>query len=296
VPAELFELLGHDELGKPVLVEALGGVVDAGSGVSLASGHLLRSFPGEPVAVFDVDTLHDYRARRPLLTFSTDHWSGYEPPELVLHVLRDAAGTSFLLLAGAEPDVQWERAAAASLQLIERLDVQLTVGLQAIPWALPHTRPAGVISHGTPGERLLSPPLGVGDVKVPASFGQFLQYRLAQTGRDAIGLAARVPYYLAHVEYPPAAESLLVALEQVAGLSLSLDSLRAAAAKAHAEVNEQLRGDEQATAIVRELEAQYDAAIRSGTSTFGERLPTGDELGAAFEQFLAERPRPEPDE
>ena len=50
------------------------------------------------IARFDVDRLIDYRSKRPTMTFVTDHWESYQAPELVVHLLRDADGTPFLLL------------------------------------------------------------------------------------------------------------------------------------------------------------------------------------------------------
>ena len=42
------------------------------------------------------------------MTFVKDHWESYEAPEIVVHLLQDAAGTPFLLLNGPEPDREWE--------------------------------------------------------------------------------------------------------------------------------------------------------------------------------------------
>ena len=119
-----------------------------------------RSGPADPrppsaslshqiIGRFDVDQLHDYRARRPAMIFDADHWESYADPELLLYAMTDAAGSGFLLLTGPEPDVQWERYIAAVISLIEHFDVRLTIGLNAIPMAVPHTRPVGITSHAS---------------------------------------------------------------------------------------------------------------------------------------------------
>jgi hypothetical protein len=221
------------------------------------------------------------------LIFNTDHWESYERPALVIHLLRDADETPFLLLAGPEPDLQWERFVAAVQLVVERLNVRLTIGLHGVPWAVPHTRPMGITAHGQPRELLTTPPLAIGRVQVPASVGHLLEYRLGLEGRAAIGFAAHVPHYLAQLEYPAAAEALLAAVEQTASLQLSLDALREAALESATSIEAQIVQDEQAQAVIHELEARYDEALRDG----GGELPTGEELGAAFEQFLAERLR-----
>jgi proteasome assembly chaperone (PAC2) family protein len=295
-PAELVEFLAQPDLGGPVLVEALDGFVDAGHGVRLAREHLSDTFTPELVARFDVDELLDYRSRRPMIIFDTDRWESYERPTIDIHMLRDATRTPFLLLAGPEPDTQWERFVAALIIVIEKLNVSLTVGLQSVPWAVAHTRPIEITTHGQPRELLSTPPHGIGRVQVPASIGHLLEYRLGMEGRPAVGLAAHTPYYLSQLEYPAAAEALLESLEATAGLALGLDELRERGADAQAGVDAQIADDEQVQSVIRELERRNEAAPE-GLPMQEETLPTGDELGAAFERFLADRSGPAaPDE
>jgi proteasome assembly chaperone (PAC2) family protein len=287
-PAELYEVLDAVDLGSPVLIEALDGFVDAGHAVRLAREHLLATLRAEVVARFDVDAVLDYRARRPPLLFDTDRWVEYEQPELAIHALVDQAGTRFLMLSGPEPDTQWERFVTALLQLHDRLHVRLTIGLHGIPWAAPHTRPLGLTGHGRPRELLGEHLAGAARIQVPASAGHLLEFRLLEAERNAIGFAAHVPHYLAHVEYPAAAAALLTAAKESGGLSLGLEALHEQAVTVRRDVDAQVEQDEQAAAAIRALEEQYDSDL---TPAPDEVLPTGDELGEAFEQFLAERAR-----
>jgi proteasome assembly chaperone (PAC2) family protein len=290
-PLELLEFLSEPELGGPVLIEALDGFMDAGHGAQLARDHLRRLFGRELLVRIDADELLDHRSRRPVLVFDEDHWESYEEPSLGVHLLRDASETSFLLLSGPEPDLGWERFIAAVTAVIERLGVRLTVGLHSVPWAVAHTRPIGITAHGRPRELLTTPPVGVGRVQVPAGVGNLLEYRLGQQGRAAIGLVAHTPYYLAHVEYPASAAALLGALERAAGLDLSLDELRARGAEVQAGIDAQVADDEQAQSVIRELESRAQPPSDYGVSLDAQNLPTGEELGAEFERFLAERSR-----
>jgi PAC2 family len=291
-PAELFELLGVPTLGEaPVLIEALDGFVDAGHAVRLAREHLLESFEHEIVVRFEIDELLDHRSRRPVLLFDTDRWESYEAPALDVQLLRDAGGGPFLLLSGPEPDVQWERFIAAAFMVIERLDVRLTIGVHSVPWAAPHTRPIAITAHGRPAELIGSPPFGPTKVLVPASVGHLLEYRLGEAGRAAIGFAAHTPYYLSQLEYPAASLALLEAVERAAGLSLSLDPLRARAVEVQAAVDFQTSGDEQTQSIIRELEQRDEPEPGYGLTRDGSEIPTPDELGAEFQRFLAEQGR-----
>ena len=64
----------------PVLVHALEGFSDAGHAIGLAATHLKAALDTELVASFAIDELLDYRSRRPLMTFKTDHFTRYDDP------------------------------------------------------------------------------------------------------------------------------------------------------------------------------------------------------------------------
>ena len=295
-PHGLYELADDlPALDSPVLIQALTGFVDAGSAIQLSREHLLEQFDGEVLATFDIDQLLDYRSRRPPMIFIEDHFESYEDPTLALHLLRDDAGTPFLLLAGPEPDLQWERFIAAITGLIDQLGVRKTVGLNAIPMAVPHTRPVSLTTHATDQRLLGSHESWLQRVQVPASVGNLLELRLGKSGHDAMGYAAHVPHYLAQTTYPAAAELLLNSVAESAGLVIPTDALHEAAELVREEVDKQVSDDEQATRLVSSLEQQYDAFLRGRQGNLladaGGPLPTAEELGAELERFLAEQTR-----
>jgi predicted ATP-grasp superfamily ATP-dependent carboligase len=298
-PSELYQLADDvPELGRPVLIQALTGFVDAGAAGRLARDHLLTTLTGRALATFDIDALLDYRSRRPVMLFVEDHWESYEEPTLALHVLYDGSNTPFLLLSGPEPDLLWERFTAAIVELIDRLGVRLTVGFNAIPMAVPHTRPTGVTAHATRRDLITGYEPWLRRVQVPGGAGHLLEYRLGQQGRDAMGFAVHVPHYLAQSEYPAAAERLLTAVSKATGLLLPTEDLRQAAEAARIEIDQQIAQADEAASVVRSLEQQYDAFIRGqeGSNLLADDtgpLPTADELGAELERFLAEQTRPD---
>ena len=110
VAASLASAPGAD---GPVLIHLLDGFVDAGSTGELTSDHLRDRLQARRLVTFDVDQLLSYRARRPVMIFDEDHWADYDEPRLVIDLVKDAEGTGFLLMHGREPDLQWERVAAA---------------------------------------------------------------------------------------------------------------------------------------------------------------------------------------
>ena len=298
-PGELYELHLEarqiEDLANPVLIHGLDGYVDAGSGVSLAVAQLLDKLEHTVIATFDVDQLIDYRARRPTLTFSRNTFTDYDAPELVVRAVVDAGGTTFLLLTGPEPDVQWERFAAAVGQIADRFAVRLTVGLMAIPMGVPHTRPTGMSAHATRPELIEAPQDWLGTMQVPGHASGLLEYRFGQAGRDAIGFAAHVPHYVARSDYPETARTLIQATADATGLLLPTAGLDAAAAAVQTQLATQLAENTEVAEMVQALEQQYDAFVSAtgrGLLAQSAPLPTADELGAQFEAFLADRERP----
>jgi proteasome assembly chaperone (PAC2) family protein len=295
-PKDLYELDPRQpeqgELDAPVLVHVLSGFIDAGHAARLASGHLLDTLEHRVLARFDLDQLYDYRARRPPLTFAGDHWEGVEMPRLELSVVRDGAGTSFLMLTGPEPDVQWERFIAAVSLLAEHFGVRMTIGLHSIPMALPHTRPAGITAHASNPELVKGYTPWVGRVQVPGHVTGLLELRMAEQGKDAAGFAVHVPHYLTQTEWPEAAATLIKAVGTLGALDLPTQALERAAEEMHAAVTAQIQEQPEVASVVRALEEQYDAFIgsrgRSLLSHEASELPTADELGAELERFLAE--------
>jgi predicted ATP-grasp superfamily ATP-dependent carboligase len=282
-----------------VLLHVLTGFIDAGQAGALARDHLLATLEHRPVATFDVDQLLDYRSRRPPMLFVEDHWESYEDPRLVLHEVTDAAGVRFLLLEGAEPDVQWERFVTAVRGLVEALGVRLTIGIHGIPMGVPHTRPTSVTAHATRKDLVAGRDAWVGTVQVPGSVTNLLELRLGHAGHDAMGFAVHVPHYLTQAEYPDAAAVLLENVAAVTDLTLPTAALRDSAEATRAEIDEQVSGSTEVAAVVHALEQQYDAyvASRGGDAPGDEQgllagrrgFPTADELGAELERFLAEQ-------
>jgi len=298
-PGELYEL--HLEvpriadLASPVLIHALDGYVDAGSGVTLAVAQLRDKLESTVIATFDVDQLIDYRARRPTLTFERNAFTDYDAPQLVIRAMVDEGGSTFLLLTGPEPDMQWERFAAAVGEIADRFAVRLTVGLMAIPMGVPHTRPSGMSAHATRPELINGTHDWIGTLQVPGHATGLLEYRFGQAGRDAIGFAAHVPHYVARSAYPDTARTLLQATSDATGLMLPVAGLDVAAAAVQVQLTSQLEENSDIAEMVTALESQYDAFVSAtGRGLLAEAapLPTADELGAQFEAFLAERETP----
>ncbi|MGH3542110.1 MAG: proteasome assembly chaperone family protein [Mycobacterium sp.] len=277
----------------PVLVHALEGFSDAGHAIRLAATHLKEVLDTELVASFAIDDLLDYRSRRPLMTFKADHFTSYDDPELSLYALHDSVGTPFLLLAGMEPDLKWERFITAVRLLAERLGVRQTIGMGTIPMAVPHTRPITMTAHSNNRELISDFIPWIAEVQVPGSASNLLEYRMAQHGHEVVGFTVHVPHYLAQTDYPAAAQALLEQVAKTGALQLPLKALAEAASDIAAKVDEQVEASSEVAQVVAALERNYDAFIAAQENrsllTRDEDLPSGDELGAEFERFLAQQ-------
>jgi proteasome assembly chaperone (PAC2) family protein len=298
-PEELYELgPAAPTIADAPMLHYLEGFIDAGNAGRLLAEHLLGSLPHETVARFDTDRLIDYRSRRPLMIYDNSHWESYEAPELALHLLHDQNGRPFLLLTGPEPDHEWKLFTDAVLDLTGRLGVGLTVGFLGIPAGMPHTRPLGVIAHGTREDLISAHQRLPSRIQLPGSAAALLELRLGQADRDALGFAVQVPHYLAQAVYPPAALALLGSVVAATGLELPDAELREASARTNEAIERQVAESAEVADLVRALEQQYDTAEINGADGSpesgagllgeGETMPTADELAAQFERFLAE--------
>ena len=197
------------ELGAPVLVHGLTGFMDAGGASRLAIEHLLETCEHTRVATFDIDSLFDYRGRRPRTVFDSDHYESVAMPELVVDAAVDEHGERFLILHGSEPDTAWGAVSNGIVRLIEALGVRLVVGMHAIPWPAPHTRPINVTVHANDPTLTVGTQPWVGSLEVPGSLAALLELRLGEQDRPAMGFAAHVPHYLVQAEFPRGALALL---------------------------------------------------------------------------------------
>ena len=288
------QLTSSDGRG-PVMIHALEGFSDAGHAIRLAAQHLKDTLDTELVASFAIDELLDYRSRRPLMTFKTDHFTHYEEPELSLYALHDSVGTPFLLLAGMEPDLRWERFITAVRLLAERLDVRQTIGLGHHPdGGAAHPpdhadrprqqqgadRRSHAVGGRSAGPRQRVQPSGVPDGPARTRCRRVHRARAALPRPDRLSVRRRGA---AHPR------------RQVRLAAASAAALTEAAAEVQAKIEEQVGASGEVAQVVEALERQYDAFIMAQENQSllarDEDLPSGDELGAEFERFLAQQDR-----
>jgi len=284
--------------GDLTMVVSLYGFLDAGSATMVAADHLESLSEGKVVATFDVDQFHDYRARRPAMTFVRDHYADYDAPRLLVRLLQDTGGTPYLLLRGPEPDNRWEAFCRAVRDVVSAFGVTRVVDIGAVPMAVPHTRPIAISPHATRPELLTGQSPWRGELRIPSSAQSLLQVRLGEWGIDGLGFVAHVPHYLAQLDYPMAAIALLEQLEIGGRLTIDLSGLREQAEARELEITRYLEANDEVRDVVAGLEQQYDAFREAEDAGAGllatdQPLPTAEELGKEFERFLAGLDGPE---
>lgn len=273
---------------NPVLIYGFTGFLEAGHAVRLATDHILASVDHNVVAEFDVDALFDYRARRPRLHFASDHYTELDLPSLRVSACRDELGAGFFVLHGVEPDFGWQSVIDDIARFIREQNITKTVGMLAVPFPAPHTRPVAVTAHANRPELLSGRRSWVGDMEVPGSLSGVLEYTLGQRDIPAMGFAAHVPHYLANLVHPASALALIREVSLATGLLIPTDALREAAEQTDAELNEQLQQNTENLDGVHQLEAQYDALVAERAEETSDSPVDADNLAAQVEQFLAQ--------
>ena len=290
-PTSLFtwdDFVDQRTIRARTLVVTLGSFADIGHTQRIVDTHILETLPNHVLGHFDMDQLHDYTGRRPMVVFDRDHFEQFRAPQITLHKVTDATGTDFLLLRGPEPSLQWERMSAAIAHLVAQLSVERTVLIQSMPSPAPHTRPVAVSRFATASDLLPGNQPFLGTFQVSSSFNALLTVRLGEAGHDAIGLLAHVPHYLADSEFPAGSIAVLDALRQTAGVDVPPGELVLASAATISAVDAQVRDSEELTEVVRALEHQYDAFAegRNHLERAEADLPSADQLGDEAEKFL----------
>ncbi|WP_080794632.1 PAC2 family protein [Corynebacterium pacaense] len=275
------------------LVVALQGYADAGHAVDASSSHLLAALDHRLIASFNADELIDYRSRRPATTIDHNEVTEMDVLQLGLHVVKDSDGKPFLLLSGPEPDLRWEAFSNAVADLVEKFGVDQTICLYAAPMTVPHTRPMVVSAHGN-SKDLVSSQFSIdARITVPGSAALQLERLLNKQGRNVGGYTVHVPHYVAASPYPAATLKLLESVADTAGLNLPLLSLERDAERVARQLAEQTGDSAEIQNVVLALEQQYDEELERYRRNHphavlpGENVPSGDEIGAEFEKFLA---------
>lgn len=265
-------------LSAPVLLAAFDGWIDAAGAATACANHVAEE--GRVVASFDVDSLNDYRARRPVLDVVDGVLARIQWPDILLRHIR-VGDHDILVLVGPEPDYKWKQLGEDVVDLARRLGVVEWISLGAIPAAVPHTRPVPVLATASTGASLRDgEQQGPGGIlRVPAAALSAVEMTVAGAGIPAIGYYAQVPHYIGAAAYAPATLALLQHLERRLGVTIPLGTLGDDAVAQRQRLDAAIAEDEDSREYLARLE----------TLASEERMPSGDELALEIERYLKEQ-------
>lgn len=279
----IHELLESESAPCEVLICGIDGWIDAGGAAGQARSLLTAGLTRRTVARFNADVLIDHQSRRPVMHLHDGVNTGVDLPEVVLDLATQVGRPSFLLLTGPEPSHRWRQFSREIVDLAQRYEVGLVIGLGAYPAPVPHTRQARVVATATSPElakRVGSIP---GALAVPAGLGAVVERECLDRGIAAVGLWAQVPHYVANMPYPAATVSLLETLAALTGIEIDASALATDVADTAARIDELVAQNPEHQAMVRQLESIVDQQY------FSDQLGSADDLEAEFEQFLKQQ-------
>ena len=196
--------------GAPVppglgMLVALTGHMDAGRVARQVRAALHEHLTHRTVVSFDLDSMFDYRARRPRLRFDRDRYRDLRLPTLEVQLVEDLLGHPFLLLSGPEPDFRWHAVTEAVLGLAQEWEVDSLTFLDAAPLPVPHTRRLGVTTHGSRADAVEGLSTWSPEADIVAGLLQMLELRAEEADLPTAGYTVHVPHYVAEASFPQAA-------------------------------------------------------------------------------------------
>lgn len=284
--------LGSKLRGLGLLV-TFEGHLNAGQIAGQVRQHVLHELDHQLIARFNVDELVDYRARRPHVDFDGEQFQNFSPPEISLYLVKDLLGTPFFMLAGVEPDFQWERFVSAVMYLIRNLSIGAVTNLDALSLPVPHTRSLGVTAHGNQQSLISGLSSWSPQARMLSGAAHLLEIQLQKESRPVVGYTLHVPHYLSDVVYPRVAAAGLEYAGAAMSLMLPADGLRDDARVMEADLNKQAAESSQIKEMISGLERNYDrhatddSEVRSLLLTPHQDIPDAESLGKAVSDYLA---------
>jgi len=271
-------------LRHPILVVAFEGWFDVARAATGAVSWLAGELDAQHLASIDPEPYFDFTARRPLVKLSGGR-RVIEWPANICHLARPpepADAHDLLLLAGVEPHLRWQGFSQDLVDIVRRCRAELVITLGALAEPVPHSRPHQV--KGSSTNASLAGRLGLDrpTYQGPTGLVGVLHDRLDRERIPVISLRASVPHYVTGTANPKAQRALLEHLQHVTGVATRSSGLAGAVADWEAQVDAAVADDVEASAYVRQLEAQADQRL-------AQEATSGDDLAAEFEKFLREQ-------
>jgi len=272
-------------LDRPVMLVGLEGWFDVASAATQAVNTFISDERAVIVGSIDPDPFYDFTQQRPHVSIDDDIREIVWPcNDFVLQ--RNPGHRDVVGLIGVEPHLFWKTYVEAIVVVAEALGCEAVVTVGSGAEAIPHSRTPPVT--GSTANADLARRLGLVAPSYQGITGVagVLQAELEARQIPAVSLRAGIPHYLMNAEHPQATAALVRHLSHVldvpntADLSDQINSWR----DVHDEI---AANDEQLKMYVQLLEAEFDRRAEA-------QIPTADDLGSAFEDFLRDQRPDEP--
>lgn len=282
---------GKDIPANLPLIVCLPGQGEAGNLVQ-GLAKLLHSSSSDKVLMFNADELFDYRSRRPLVTIDGTQITDISREQITLTLERDSIGNPYFLFEGFEPDLRWEYFSRTVLSFIHELQIKHTTIVHAFPAPVPHRKPTLFSLTGNRDHLIRENNMWRHANHVPANIGHLLEFMLQKNSLSVVSWNAAIPHFLAGTEYLPGIAAAVSAIAKSTGLIFNTDELDAAAEDMLKHVDMQLSQNPEMARQLADLDQAYENLKRSVDEISpllqdGQTIPTAEELGAEFENFLA---------
>ena len=284
--ADVLELETGDlgSLRSPVMLIGLTGLFDIGGAATTAVDRFAPADTAITVAEIDPDPFYDFTQERPQVEFDEGEVRVIRWPENRFDVVPGRGERDLVVLVGVEPHLGWRTYANCILHVAQVLACEAVVTVGSAAEAVPHSRTPLVTGSTTDAE--LARSLGIGQPSYQGVTGVIgvVQAAMAGAGIPSISLRVGVPHYLMNAEHPQAVAALQTHLAHVLGVPVAEDDgeLATDIARWRSLHDEVVDGDPQLQMYVRMLEADHDRKAEAA-------IPSADDLGAQFEQFLKDQ-------
>lgn len=278
------EIDGLGPLRSPVMLIALTGLFDIGGAATTAVDRFAPADTAITIGEIDPDPFYDFTQERPQVELEEGEIRVIRWPENQFDVVRGRGGRDLVVLVGVEPHLGWRTYSACITTVAEQLGCEAVVTVGSAAEAVPHTRTPMVTGSTTDAE--LARRLGIGQPTYQGITGVVgvIQADLAEAGIPSVSLRVGVPHYLMNAEHPQAVAALQTHLSHVLNVPVPDDDgeLAEEIGRWRSLHDEVVADDVQLQFYTRMLEQEHDRRAEAA-------IPSAEDLGAEFEQFLREQ-------
>jgi len=275
-------------LRRPLLVAAFEGWNDAADAATFAARYLLQHGDAQRIAHIDPEAHTDFQARRPQVELIDGVTRSIVWPESTFSVAHYPE-RDLVVLRGIEPSYRWRSFCRAVLEVYAATGCEMVVTFGALLADVPHTRKVRVTGTATDPLLIARLSLEPSRYEGPTGIVGVLHDTCRANRIPSVSLWAPVPHYIASPPNPPASAALLERFSRLSGIHLDLSRVHRTVERWRAQVDRVAADDDDIRTYVERLEARYDeAAAEDGSASWGDELPTGDEIADELERYLRE--------